>query len=363
MMDSQASAAGQLLPDEDVASIPSNYSRLIGRELELQIRDLPKLLKFTGLSIEQFMRDDTLLTARQQIQILHNGLQLSGHADFGLRLGRRLIPATHGVMGFLANSSPDLLRVLTAFQSFVPTRLSFVHLSLKTSLEQVECCIDFDIALNPEVHRALSECCMIVLFECAEFIIDRPLTEAHICFTHDRPDYLERYSQYLAGTCEFSSQRFRVTVPLEVCRIPNASANLDNYLLAMQQCEAMLAAVTSHRSSCSYQIQKMMLSHPLGELSEEEAAAALFISKRTLARRLLKEGSSYRQIRDRLLSQQACIYLRNSQISVDAIASLLNYHDSANFRRAFKRWFNLSPHQYRLQAASEAATVDQSALH
>ena len=127
MMDSQASAAGQLLPDEDVASIPSNYSRLIGRELELQIRDLPKLLKFTGLSIEQFMRDDTLLTARQQIQILHNGLQLSGHADFGLRLGRRLIPATHGVMGFLANSSPDLLRVLTAFQSFVPTRLSFVQ--------------------------------------------------------------------------------------------------------------------------------------------------------------------------------------------------------------------------------------------
>ena len=97
--------------------------------------------------------------------------------------------------------------------------------------------------------------------------------------------------------------------------------------------------------------------------TREEAAAALFISKRTLARRLLKEGSSYRQIRDRLLSQQACIYLRNSQISVDAIASLLNYHDSANFRRAFKRWFNLSPHQYRLQAASEAATVDQSALH
>jgi hypothetical protein len=99
-----------------------------------------------------------------------------------LRLGRRLTPATHGVMGFLANSSPDLLRVLTAFQSFVPTRLSFVHLSLKTSLEQVECYIDFDIALNPEVHRALSECCMIMLFECAEFIIGRPLQACPLTF-------------------------------------------------------------------------------------------------------------------------------------------------------------------------------------
>ncbi|WP_242610299.1 AraC family transcriptional regulator [Fluviicoccus keumensis] len=363
MIDSQVSAAGQLMPGEEVANIPSNYSRLIGRELELQIKDLPKLLKFTGLSVEQFMRDDTLLTARQQIQILQNGLQLSSHADFSLRLGRRLIPATHGVMGFLANSSPDLLRALTAFQSFVPTRLSFVHLSLITSPERVECYIDFDIPLNPEVHRALSECCMIVLSECAEFIIDRPLTEAHICFTHDQPDYLERYGQFLAGTCEFSAPRLRVTIPMEVCRIPNASANLENYLLAMQQCEAMLAGVTSHRSSCSYQIQKMMLSHPLGQLSEEEAAAALFINKRTLARRLLKEGSSYSQIRDTVLSQQASSYLRHSNMSVDAIASLLNYHDSANFRRAFKRWFNVSPRQYRLQVASEAATVGQPALH
>jgi AraC-like DNA-binding protein len=34
-------------------------------------------------------------------------------------------------------------------------------------------------------------------------------------------------------------------------------------------------------------------------------------------------------------------------MSVEAIAALLNYHDSANFRRAFKRWFQVSPDQYR----------------
>jgi AraC-like DNA-binding protein len=92
-----------------------------------------------------------------------------------------------------------------------------------------------------------------------------------------------------------------------------------------------------------------MLSHPLGELNEEDAAAILFVSKRTLARLLEKEGSSYKQIRDQILSQQASGYLRNSDLSVDAIAFLLNYYDSANFRRAFKRWFNLTPSQYREQ--------------
>ena len=77
------------------------------------------------------------------------------------------------------------------------------------------------------------------------------------------------------------------------------------------------------------------------------AAAQLFISKRTLARRLRAEGTGFRQIRDEIISQQATGYLRDSHMSVEAIAALLNYHDSANFRRAFKRWFQVSPDQYR----------------
>jgi AraC-like DNA-binding protein len=87
----------------------------------------------------------------------------------------------------------------------------------------------------------------------------------------------------------------------------------------------------------------------VGDISEETAASMLFISKRTLSRKLKQEGSSFRKIRDELLSQQACSYLANSEMSVDAIAAILNYHDSSNFRRAFKRWFQLTPDQFRRQ--------------
>jgi AraC-like DNA-binding protein len=30
----------------------------------------------------------------------------------------------------------------------------------------------------------------------------------------------------------------------------------------------------------------------------------------------------------------------------------LNYHDSANFRRAFKRWYHCPPNEYREQLKS-----------
>lgn len=83
------------------ADIPSNYSRLIARELGLAARQLPALLRGTGFDVAQLLSEDSLLTAAQQIRILRNALELSGKPEFGLRLGTRLTPATHGAMGFV----------------------------------------------------------------------------------------------------------------------------------------------------------------------------------------------------------------------------------------------------------------------
>ncbi|EMP56268.1 AraC family transcriptional regulator [Marinobacter santoriniensis NKSG1] len=341
--------------DLNQACIPSNYSRLIARELGLQERDVADLLKLTQLSVDQFLQDDSLLTPRQQLQILQNSIQLAKDETLGLRLGQRMTSPTHGAMGFLVNSSPDLLTALKAFQAFLPTRMNLARLSLDTRQDWLEVTCTFGMELQEELLRVLSEIFTIILFDCAEFIVGRPLKEAVICFAHQEPHYSDLYSSHIPGAMEFGHRTISLRIPLEVCKVPNASANHENYMMALQQCETMLAQLQSSKSTCKYQIQRMMLSHPPGVLSEEEAAAALFISKRTLARRLKQEGTGFRQIRDDILSQQALGYLRDSQLSIEAMAELLNYHDSANFRRAFKRWFKVTPEDYRRQLYVPAA--------
>jgi AraC-like DNA-binding protein len=97
----------------------------------------------------------------------------------------------------------------------------------------------------------------------------------------------------------------------------------------------------------SRELVAIQLSRPPGTLTEEEAAAALFVCKRTLARKLKSEGTSFRKVRDDILSTQAAAYLKDTKLTVESIASLLNYHDSGSFRRAFKRWFGRAPDQYR----------------
>jgi AraC-like DNA-binding protein len=346
-MDDHQQAIKKAIPGE--ACIPSNYSRLIARMLGLNARELPSFLTQTGLSVVELMRDEVRLTSTQQIQILQNALRLSDDEMFGLRLGQSLTPPTHGAMGFMVSSSPNLLVALRAFQTYLPTRIDFLHLELKLNKKYWECSCYFDLDVNDEIQRLIVEAIASIILQCAEFVIGTPVEEAYICFPHTEPSYSKRYSEFLPGSIEFSSTHLTLKLPANLCDIPNASANHESYSLAMQQCQSMLEKLPGCSSNCTQNIQKMMLSHPPGVLSEEAAAAMLFISKRTLARRLKLEGNSFQKIRDEIMSQQASSYLRDSDMSVNTIAALLNYHDGSSFRRTFKRWFKMSPDQYRKQ--------------
>lgn len=332
----------------DQANISTSYVRVIGHELKLGLRDLPELIKFTNLEIKDILQDDNLLTTRQILQIFQNSLALADSPDLGLRYGKRLTPTTHGAIGFLVNSSVNLNIALKAVQHFLPTRMAFAHLDLEYTQTHVICTLDFSAKLPATIYRFISETFIVIFFECAEFIIGQPIKDAKICFAHDEPEYGDLYQNYFHCQVSFSHSVLKIEIPLHVCEIPNASADQQSFLLAKQQCERMLDSIKPTHKTYSYEIQKKMLNTQLSELSEDYIASTLFITKRTLARHLASEGTSFREIRDKILSQQASYYLLETELTIESIAQLLNYHDSSNFRRAFKRWYNITPQEYRL---------------
>ena len=100
-------------------------------------------------------------------------------------------------------------------------------------------------------------------------------------------------------------------------------------------------------AAASDQVRRLLLSQTPGSVTESDVARAMFISKRTLARRLEGEGNSYRNIREKLLAELAGRHLRDSGLSVEALAALLGYSDTAAFRKAFRRWYGQTPSDYR----------------
>ncbi|MDF2153009.1 helix-turn-helix transcriptional regulator [Vibrio sp. CAU 1672] len=84
-------------------------------------------------------------------------------------------------------------------------------------------------------------------------------------------------------------------------------------------------------------------------LKLEHAASQLGVSKRTLQRRLQDKQMSYSQCVDFAKQKQALTLLADTQLSIQEIAYQLGYEEASNFHRSFRRWFPLSPMQYRQQ--------------
>ena len=108
------------------------------------------------------------------------------------------------------------------------------------------------------------------------------------------------------------------------------------------------------RSDLRGQLESLLLNHlPLGKLTLGQAAQRLGLSSRTLQRRLADKGSSFQIVVDALRSRQALLGVETGHLPLSEVGYRLGFTSAGNFTRAFKRWYQQSPKQRRLQALSD----------
>jgi AraC-like DNA-binding protein len=84
-----------------------------------------------------------------------------------------------------------------------------------------------------------------------------------------------------------------------------------------------------------------------GHIDLEHVAAMLAMRPRTLQRRLRDFGTSFSELRDEFRRRMARLLLEDRELAVYEVAFLLGYSEPSTFYRAFRRWTDTSPHQYR----------------
>ena len=187
----------------------------------------------------------------------------------------------------------------------------------------------------------------LVIQSFAESVLGRELIEARVELMHRKPAYHRLYRDYLHAPVRFGRAANCYLIPTSLARTPNASGDPDAYAAAQAMCQNLLEQVPVTALSTADRVRSLLLSRTAGSVTEEEIARALFITKRTLARRLEREGTGYREIREHLLAELAARHLRESRLSVEAVATLLGYSDAAAFRKAFRRWYGQTPGSFR----------------
>lgn len=174
----------------------------------------------------------------------------------------------------------------------------------------------------------------------------RPL---EVCFQGPQPADLEPYRQLFQAPLRFGAPRYALLFREADVNMPLPTANealaqlhdrfAGEYLSRFADSRVM------HRAR---QILCRLL--PQGEPRREAVAQALCLSERTLQRRLQEAGGSFQQLLDDTRRDLAEQYLAQPDLAPLEIAYLLGFADPSNFYRAFKRWFGVTPGEYRLAA-------------
>ena len=82
------------------------------------------------------------------------------------------------------------------------------------------------------------------------------------------------------------------------------------------------------------------------------AARRLNVSERTLFRKLRNHDLSYGLVLDQIREKRAQELLVQSRLSMETIAEILGFAETASFSRAFKRWTGVPPTHFRNQSSS-----------
>ena len=303
----------------------------------------------TDIASEEFLNDDTMLTEAQTIKVASNAMRITDQPALGLLLGHSLTPGTHGPLGFLASTSSDLRSAIRAFGDYAPTRVSFVSIQSNEKAKWLDCQLNARINADDCVYRMTIEALALTFLSVIQFVLGRPLNEGRMSFTFSRPNYADEYAKFFPCEIDFNASQNHLIIPSEVLDTANIFSDHENYQLALARCQSLLEQIPKQRSLMSDRVRKLLLSAPPGQLSEVAAAEALCISVRTMARHLAAEGSGYRILKEEILITLAQSYLRETTLPIESIASLLHYHDSASFRRAFKRLTKTTPAEFRIE--------------
>lgn len=321
--------------------------RLIVVTMDPSEADLLEIVRDTGLTVPEFLEGDGYLSWGQVHRLTCNTLRINRHAGLALQAGLRGVPSIHGSMGIAAMTSGTLGEALGLFDKYMSTRSQMFVMKYEHDAGDFSS-MSFDFLPEPDAALCfLMEAVMASAFSCTEFLLGQPMTGAEVHFTFARPPHADEFDKAFHGSViRFDAARNAVLIPQTYTARPLISRDRQMQNMALQQCEAVHDDLRRKGSTAELVLSR--LQRESGRLlTLEQLAEQLNLSRRTLLRRLKEEGTSYQHLLDTEVSRRAVFLMSLPGSTVAAVAAELGYAEPVSFRRAFRRWFGVTPTEYR----------------
>jgi AraC-like DNA-binding protein len=310
--------------------------------------DPAPLLSQYGLDAARLGEARARLSIPRYMRLGHAAIQLCEAPALGLLMGRLSRLGQIGLVGVTVAQAPtvrEAARALTRFEPLYATNYrgqSSLHEDAKGAWLRF-----YSISPYNAYNRFVIDSVLAGWQQQFAQVAQHAVAVESVQIEYAAPPYAAAHAAHFACPVEFGCEynQLRLDQASLALRNPEHCPSTWRHLLDI--CERELEQATRTRSLRERVTQ---LLGPLlhgREPDLAEVAARLQLPSWTLRRKLAEEGTQFRTLLNETRRDLAMAYIRDTELAFGEIAYLLGFASAEAFQRAFKRWNQQTPGEFR----------------
>ncbi|MHA6493853.1 AraC family transcriptional regulator [Pseudomonas borbori] len=323
----------------------SNWALGIAQALEMGGVDCRSIFAELGLDYLALEDPDARFPQDGMTRLWQRAVELSGNPAIGLNMAKVVRPASFHVVGYALMSSRTLKEGFARLVRYQRIIGEGADLSFRATPSGYELVLAIHGDRLPPARQSIEASLAYALAFC-RWMTGKPIRPQQILFQGPPPADLEPFQQVFQAPLKFNAAYYALVFDRAEMEMSLPTANESLAQLHDRFAGEYLARFSESR--VTHQARQVMCRLlPQGEPKRETVAQALHLSQRTLQRRLQDEGTSFQHLLDDTRRELAEQYLAQPKLTLLEVAYLLGFADPSNFFRAFRRWFSITPSEYR----------------
>jgi len=322
----------------------------VSRAMEAHSINIATALKECDIS-EDVMEDQESRIAAEKISHLieYCNKKLARH-DFSILIAEQFHPGMFHALGYAmmsSNTLHDALERIAHYKRVVSNTCKLVNSEDNGQLIFEMNIFTYEATNRPVLSLVTVETFLATIIRFARELVSLDFAPEKVCFAYPKPSHDATYLKgFFACEVEFDSDKTAIVFNLEQTKEKLMGGNP----LITHSHEKMLDEFMARldKNDLSHVIKnKIFELLPLGAPSQTDIAEYLGMSLRNLQRKLHDQGTSYKEILESTRKKLAMDYILQQHLSLSEIGYLVGFSSVGNFNRAFKRWTNQTPGDYR----------------
>jgi len=297
---------------------------------------------------------DARISIPKYMRLGHHAIRLCKLPQLGLELGNRTSNTILGMSGLTAMCAPDLAQGLSTLINL--EQLNSYNSRGKSSFfieEDRAHCIFYSVSPYNRYNYFVVDWMLSTWWQFVQANASDKAECHHIEIEYDRPSYAEVFESHFNCPVYFGQPRNALVLKRAHHKIPLNTHSAASFKKMHSLCLQEKNKLESGKRFADKVIE-LISANLTGKPPNIETIAKHFgMGGWTLRRRLQDENTSFQSLLDETRNALAQSYVRDTENNFTEIAFLLGFSSPSAFQRAFKRWTNLSPGDYRKNQSGE----------